>query len=291
MHNNIENPATFNDGQIQLYCGDWFTLFPRIEPKSVDLILTDPPYGGVLKEKQSWDSQVDLLKMEMTFDKVLKENGLIISFCNLPLMRKILDTFIRFSMRSHHVWHKSSAMPVNKFLPLPDAELILVMKRTGVKTSETTWNPTEAMPCGKPYFKKSNITESPTRRMVKSEISVNKDGSRWITTVLTATNKPNMELEQRSKHPCQKPEYLLRQLIRTYSNEGDLVLDPFVGSGSTLISAYKENRRSIGFEREERYYNEAKRRINEHISQLNFFLDSTIESEKKTPLKANYELF
>ena len=70
-----------------------------------------------------------------------------------------------------------------------------------------------------------------------------------------------MEAWERTSHPTQKPEILLRKLIRGYSNPGDLVLDPFAGSGSTLASAYKENRRSIGFEIEKKYFQEAKQRI------------------------------
>ncbi len=112
-----------------------------------------------------------------------------------------------------------------------------------------------------PYTTRSTILTSPTRRHIKNSVSRNIDGKRWAHGVIEAPNKPNMPQSERSNHPSQKPELLLRQLIRGYSNPGDLVLDPFSGSGSTLISAYKEYRRSIGFEIENRYYLEAKNRI------------------------------
>ena len=94
---------------------------------------------------------------------------------------------------------------------------------------------------------------------------------RFPKTIIEAPGKPNMKKWERSNHPTQKPELLLRKLIRLYSNKGDLILDPFAGCGSTIISAYKENRRGIGFEIEKDYYQEAKQRIEAVINQGELF--------------------
>ena len=80
-----------------------------------------------------------------------------------------------------------------------------------------------------------------------------------------------MKYSERTSHPTQKPELLLRQLIRGYSNKGQIILDPFAGSASTLISAYKEKRRSIGVEIESKYYEESQERINRIIIQQELF--------------------
>jgi site-specific DNA-methyltransferase (adenine-specific) len=230
-----------------------------MKPYSVDLILTDPPYG--ILESQSWDCELNIEKLEKTFSSILKPEGQMILFCNLKLLIRLMDDKSLFVKRSLHIWHKSSAMPINEYMPLPDYEFILVLKGTGVRTSDLSWHPKAMLPSQKPYTIQSSILKSPTRRHIKNSVSRNIDGKRWAHSVIDAPNKPNMSLSERSNHPSQKPELLLRQLIRGYSNPGDLVLDPFSGSGSTLISAYKEYRRSIGFEIEEDFYLEAKSRI------------------------------
>lgn len=257
------------ENKIKIERSDWFEQYKNIEVGSVDLILTDPPYGKM--DKLYWDKSINLRKLEDSFDHVLKPNGVLILFCDLSLLIKIITSFSKFILRSYHIWHKTSAMPISQLMPLPDAEFILVFKRINVKTTETTWNPFRGQLNGKPYSKKSNILESPTRRHIKNPISINLNGNRWIKTVISAPNKPNMIKSERSKHPTQKSESLLRELIRVYSNENNLILDPFSGSGSTLISAQKEGRNSIGYEIEEDYYVEAVERIGSVSSQMGLF--------------------
>jgi len=257
------------DDRIEFHYGDWFRLYNRIEPKTVDLLLTDPPFG--ILETQSWDCQVDLARLETTVDNVLKRTGLFVTFCNLQLMRKMLDELSTFRLRSWHLWCKSLAQPISKVMPLPNAEFVLVLRRRGVQTSETTWNPRAGTPKGSPYLKRSNVLTSPTRRHIKSPVSKNSDGNRWVSTVIYAPAKCCMPEDERTSHPTQKPESLLRLLIKTYSNPGDLVVDPFAGSASTLISAIKENRRAWGCELEERYFDEAHARIKKILSQLDLF--------------------
>ncbi len=263
--------------KIEFYHGDWFKLYTRIEPGTVDLVLIDPPYG--ILDKQTWDRRVNLTKLEMTVNKVLKREGLFIVFCNLALMRKALDELLNFRLRSWHLWRKGLAQPISKMMPLPNAEFILVLARNNVQTCETTWNPRAGMPKGKPYLKRSKTLTSPTRRHIKSPVSKNVDGRRWVSTVLDAPAKCNLPDEERSSHPTQKPESLLRSLIQTYSNPGDLVVDGFAGSGSTLIAAIKENRRAWGCEIEENYYNETSARIKRTLNQCELFT----AKELKTP--------
>lgn len=249
--------------------GDWFKICNIVGQGSIDLILTDLPYG--ILEKQGWDKKQNLIELEKTFDAVLKPKGIFITFCNQVLFQELLSVFTLFKQRSLHIWHKSSPMPINEFMPLPDYEFIVVFKKTGTKTSDLVWNPNRMTPGGKPYINRSNVLNSPTRRHKKSEILINESGDRWIHSIMEAPNKPNMPYSERTSHPTQKPELLLRQLIRGYSNQGQLILDPFAGSGSTLISAYKEKRRSIGVEIESKYYEESQARINRIVMQQEIF--------------------
>lgn len=266
---NINNQMWSNPYEPNLILGDWFNVCRNIEKESIDLILTDLPYG--ILESQKWDKKLNITEIEKTFDAVLKPNGQFITFCNQGLFQRVLAEFTVFKQRSLHIWHKSSPMPINEFMPLPDHEFIMVFKKIGAKTSDLVWNPNRMSPGGKPYINKSNVLNSPTRRHKKSEILINESGERWIHTIIEAPNKPNMKYSERTSHPTQKPELLLRQLIRGYSNPGQLILDPFAGSFSTIISAYKEKRRSIGVEIESKYYEESQKRINRIIIQQELF--------------------
>ncbi len=266
---NINNQVWTNPYEPNLISGDWFDICDIIEKELIDLILTDLPYG--ILESQKWDEELDLNKLEKTLDAVLRPNGQFITFCNQALFHRLLSKLTLFKQRSLHIWQKTSPMPINEFMPLPDYEFIVVFKKIGAKTSDLVWNPNRMAPGGKPYINKSNILSSPTRRHKKSAILINKSGDRWIRTIIIAPNKPNMKYSERTSHPTQKPELLLRQLIRGYSNQDQLILDPFAGSASTLISAYKEKRRSIGVEIESKYYEESKKRINRIIVQQEIF--------------------
>lgn len=252
-----------------LIMGDWFNVCEIVEKESIDLILTDIPYG--ILESQNWDKKLDLNELERTLDYILKPNGQFITFCNQSLFQRLLSEFTVFKQRSLHIWHKTSPMPVNEYMPLPDYEFILVFKKKNTKTSELAWNPNLMAQGGLPYINKSKVLYSPTRRHKKSEILINESGARWIHSVIEAPNKPNMKYSERTSHPTQKPEQLLRQLIRGYSNMGNLVLDPFAGSFSTIISAYREKRCSIGVEIESKYYEESQARINRLIKQQELF--------------------
>lgn len=265
----LNNQEWTNLYEPNLILGDWFTVFEIVRKESIDLILTDLPYG--ILESQEWDKQIDLKKLEETIDFVLKPNGQFITFCNQMLFQRLLSEFTVFKQRSLHIWHKTSPMPINGYMPLPDYEFILVFKKINAKTSDLAWNPKRMVEGKQPYIIKSNILESPSRRHKKSEILINESGERWVHSVIEAPNKPNMKESERTGHPTQKPELLLRQLIKGYSNQGQIVLDPFAGSFSTIISAYRENRKSIGVEIESKYFNESQERINKIISQQEIF--------------------
>jgi len=271
------------DEKIKLYCADWFLSYKeKIEPASVDLVLTSPPFGifGNEIKEISWDKEVDISLLETTYDYILKRDGQIILFADLKLMRRLLDSFKKFDLRTYHIHQKSLAMAKNRWFPLPDAEFILIFKRKETRVSDLAWHPKVANQ-GLPYRRKNHSLNVPTRRMNKSKETINVDGGRWIKTCLPGLSKCSMKSEERSSHPCQLSESILRTLIRTYSNEGDIVLDNYAGSASTLISAYKEDRRGIGFEKNSEYYNESVQRISTATNQINLFQTANTESTLK----------
>lgn len=240
---------------------DFFTGWNRIEDHSIDLILTDPPYG-ILHDVQSWDVVPDIVNMEIIFDKLLKPTGQVVMFSDLNLLLEILAGFVNhLQFRFYMIWEKTGGMPISKNRPIPNTEFILVFRKKGTLEKDLCWNPKEMGEKGEPYIKRNYDKDIPIRKGQKLDINQNTNGWRHPKTIIKAPNKPNLEKCERTSHPTQKPEILLRKLIRCFSSSGETVFDPFAGSGSTLASAYKESRKSIGFEIEKIYFTEAKRRI------------------------------
>jgi DNA modification methylase len=257
----------------KLYNSDFFTNWEPIGPGSIDLILTDPPYGLFGCESKlglDWDTLPNLGEMESIFDKLLKPDGQLILFSDLNLLIKLLAGFSnKFQFRFYFIWVKSGGMPISKRRPINNTEFILVFRKKGSRERDLTWHPYEMGEKGKPYIKRNSSPDIPTRRKKKSPVNTNNDGWRYPKATLYFPSRPNMTKAERSvtTHPCQKPEAMLRTLIKGFSNPGDKVLDPFAGSGSTLVSAFKEGRNSIGYEIEKKYYQEASKRIKELTAQ------------------------
>ena len=241
-----------------------------ITPGTVDLLLVDPPYG-VLKTVE-WDTPLDWKLTEEIFAELLTPLGQAVIFCNRKLRNRIDSTFgSLLEIRHELVWLKSSAMPSSQYSPIPNAEYMLIIKKKGVKPSELVFNPNETLQPGDPYRKKNINRDVSIRQETKPEVNINETGTRFIKQVIQAPSKPNMLKAERSSHPTQKPLLLMRELIRVYSNPGQLIVSPFAGSGTDLIAADMEGRRCIGYELNQDYYEEAVARIAQYHSQGDFF--------------------
>ena len=238
--------------------GDFYQHWRELDP--VDLIVCDPPYGTL--KPQEWDTALDWEELGCIFSQLLKSTGQAIVFCNFWVMLRLMELFKEHLLfRTNHVWHKTGGMPINQYTPIPDVEHVLVFRQLGSKVKELAFHPKVFQ--GDPYRKINHQRDQQTRSETKKAVDIS-TGGRHIRTVIDAPNKPNMPKAERTKHPTQKPLDLLRPLIRCYSNPGDTILDPFAGSGSTLIAANLEGRESLGFELNEGYYEEAV----EHIAAM-----------------------
>lgn len=259
---------------LSLVHGDFFKEWKRAGLGEASLILADPPYGlfGRELKNMAWDVPLDLARMETYFSKLLKPAGLVIIFCDINLLMDLMNSFSnRLEYKHFHIWKKPGGLPVNMTRPINDSEFILVFKQAGARVSTLTFNPEGMGETGPAYIKRNYSSEIPTRRMRKSKINQNLNGKRFPKTIIEAPGKPNMEAQERTDHPTQKPVVLMRKLIRTYSNAGDLVCDPFMGSGSTLVACHHENRKGVGFEIDEGYFSMASKRIRRETSQERLF--------------------
>jgi len=233
---------------VLLYNGDCLEEMKNIPDGSVDLVLTDPPYGTTACK---WDSVIPFEPMWEQLHRVIKGNGAIVLFGSEPFSSALRMSNIK-RYKYDWVWDKvrPSGFQLARIMPMKRHELVSVFC------------------CGRvPYIPQKEKRDKPVKGKVasKSESSPLKysDG---VTRIYTDKNPQSiLEYYKGSDgayvHPTQKPVALLEYLIRTYTQEGETVLDFTMGSGSTGVACVNTGRDFIGIELDEGYYNIAEKRI------------------------------
>jgi len=303
---------------IKLYKGDCLIESDKIESGSVDLILTDLPYGTVkglgndstvqhgMKGKTEWDTIIDTDKIMQVANRILRKNGKMILTAQQPFTNELINKetpSINFSYSM--IWEKdhfANALTAKK-APLNYYEDVLVFSKSGAgdgnkvkeylikekdKAYDKGWTDKTLrqlcevslkgggllchywgvgqwmMPTEKRYVKLQE-----TGFFTKPYIELKKENERLeVTFNLWEGKKYKSNILKYKKdytghHPTQKPVLLLEDLIKTFSNEGDLVVDLTMGSGSTGVACVNTNRNFIGIEMDSNYFEIATNRINE----------------------------
>jgi DNA modification methylase len=230
-----------------LLLGDCLELLPTLAENSVDMILTDLPYGTTACK---WDSVIPLEPMWEQFHRVCKEDGAMVFTAQQPFTTTLASSNLKH-FRYEWIWEKPQGTnPMNaKVMPLKSHENVLVFYR-----KKPVYNP--QMEKGTPYtgFSSNTAKIGEVYGKAKSQHRDNPEGTRYPKTVLRFK-------QEKGHHPTQKPVPLMEYLIRTYTNEGDTVLDATMGSGTTGVACAQAGREFIGIEREETYLNLAMNRI------------------------------
>lgn len=243
----------WSNEKIILYNADCFDIFPQIADKSVDMILADLPYGTTACK---WDSILDLNLLWKSYERILSLKGNILLFgTGLFAFKLALSNEKMF--RYDIVWKKSKCgSPLTaKYMPLKKHELILVFGKPASKY-------TPQMIQGLPYKRKSKTGVNNMEYGVKNDFLYGSfDGKRHPNTII---DFPQKWRRQDQLHPTQKPVELMEYLIKTYTNEGDLVLDNTFGSGTTAVACRNLNRRFVGMEKEKKYFDIAVQRLSEN---------------------------
>ena len=237
----------------KLYKGDCLEVMDRLieEGIKVDMILTDPPYGTTACK---WDNVIPFDKMWIRINELIKTNGAIVLFGNEPFSSNLRISNIK---NYKYDWYWNKTKPVGfanaKKMPLKDVETISVFYK-----KMPIYNPQGLIKCDK-------LINNSTKQIKHNNISALNGGSfKTNTHKQEFTNYPRQVLKfsvEYGLHPTQKPVDLLEYLIKTYTNEGELVLDFTMGSGSTGVAALNTNREFIGIELNEKYFNIAKDRL------------------------------
>ena len=232
---------------MKLILGDCLDEMKRMPDKSVDLVLTDPPYGTTACK---WDSVIPIEPMWEQLKRIIKSNGAIALFGSEPFSSTLRMSNIK-NYKYDWIWHKrtSANVALAKYQPLKTHEIISIFNKTYYPI----------MRKGKMRMKGGKVSGGEANGSLKPLYY--KSDTYYPTSVLDIKS-------ERGLHPTQKPVALMEYLIKTYTNEGETVLDFTMGSGTTGVACRNTHREFIGIEISEEYYKIAEKRISQITERL-----------------------
>lgn len=239
----------------ELYCGDCLEIMPTLPPASVDLVLTDPPYNLAWKAEiklagrsNIFHRAAQILKWDEVsipelcagtypqFNRLLKESGSVLSFCRTEFITELVNAGKKedLDVKTTIVWHKTN--PVTQ-----------IRKKNYLSSIEAV------------------VWQARKREKIPFTFNFGRQ-----TDMHNFIEGPICMGAERTEHPTQKPIYVLEKLLVVHSNCGDLVIDPFMGSGTTGVACVRNGRKFIGIELNEKYFDIACRRIEAETKQMKF---------------------
>lgn len=248
----------------QIYNEDCLIGMQEIDDKSIDLIVCDLPYGVLNKGNKDaqWDCVIPFKPLWEQYERIIKDNGAIVLFSSGIFTAQLMMSNQKL-WKYNLVWDKKlkSGFLNAKRMPLRQHEDICVFYK-----KLPTYNPqmVKITDPSKKNHSKGKMEKEIVNRCYgefKSTPTVVSD-EKYPTSIISIAKE---HINGKFYHPTQKPVDLVRYLIRTYSNEGELVLDNCIGCGTTAIAAMRENRNYIGFETDKNYFDIAVDRINKEL--------------------------
>jgi site-specific DNA-methyltransferase (adenine-specific) len=251
--------------KIELWHGDCLELMKNIPDGSVDAIITDPPYGTTACK---WDSVIPFEPMWKELNRIIKPSGAIVLFGAEPFSSLLRCSNIKM-FKYDYIWIKSKAQHFAQapYRPMTNHELIIVFSNGGTaKNANPRMN---YYPLG---LVKSGIVVKGKKAKHSAHRIRNTDQEDYVQEF---TNYPKTVItfgnEGKTVHPTQKPISLLEYLVKTYTQENDTVLDFTMGSGTTGVACKNLNRKFIGIEMDDKYFELAKKRIQNLVIQTELF--------------------
>ena len=237
--------------------GDMLEVMNGIPDKSVDMILTDLPYGTT---KNKWDSPIDLDKMWKQYNRVIKDNGAIVLFAQAPF-DSVLSSSNKDMYKYKLYWEKETGtghLNAN-YQPMKIIEELLVFTKSPTSYTKTgkpsLYNPQMRTGFSEYSIKKGGLSSNYDKDYTDEDIITTSNGDRFPISLI------KFQRDKEKLHPTQKPLKLIEYLIKTYSNQGGVVLDSTMGSGTTCLGAKNLDRQYIGVELDKDYYDIALKRV------------------------------
>jgi site-specific DNA-methyltransferase (adenine-specific) len=233
-----------------IYHGDCIDGMKILPDNSVDMVLTDPPYGTT---RNKWDTVADMDAFWKEIKRVAKKNSAILIFTQMPFTATAV---ISNSKMFRYEWICEKARATG----------FLNAKRMPMKCHENVLVFYDKLPVYNPQFEQGKPYKAEVGRYSSSNygnqtpgVVDNASGKRFPRDVLKVNWRQNTA---HTLHPTQKPVSLCEYFIKTYTNEQAVVLDPFMGSGTTAVAAKNTNRNYIGWEQDNEYFEVIKKRLN-----------------------------
>lgn len=229
-----------------LYLGDCLEIMSTLPAASVDLILCDLPYGTT---QNKWDSVIPLNQLWAQYWRIAKPNAAVVLTAQCPFDKQLGASCLQH-LKYEWIWQKENATDFlnAKKQPMKNHENVLVFYR-----QQTTYNP--QMRTGFKPYKQKQGRKSTNYGHVEPNHVTESNGERFPLSTI------EFHRDKEGYHPTQKPVALMEYLIRTYTDEGDTVLDNCMGSGTTGVACKNTNRKFIGIERDPAYFEIARKRI------------------------------
>jgi site-specific DNA-methyltransferase (adenine-specific) len=236
----------------EIYLGDCLELIPKhVEDKSIDMIFCDLPYGTT---QCKWDSVIDLLKLWNEYKRVIKDNGVIVLFASQPFTSILISSNLKMFKYSYTWDKKTKTNHLNaKKQPLRQVEDVCVFYK-----KQPTYKPQGLIECEVSNFRPNHFKYKKGEKVYGEQ--------KEHSNKSTYTNYPSNLIQysngnHNSLHPTQKPLDLIEYMIKTYTNEGDLILDNTCGSGTTGLGAKNLGRNYIMMEQDPEHYETACKRV------------------------------
>lgn len=247
---------------VKLIHGDCLTEMKLIPDASVDMILCDLPYGTTACK---WDVIIPFDKLWEQYERIIKDNGAIVLFGKQPFTSNLILSNLEW-YKYELIWEKSRVgnnMQLGK-QPASIHENIIVFYKKFPTFNEIKFQVDEKYIDKRKSIRNSSYSNS--EHYKGDMIRKKDDGWRHSQSIL-----PFNSVWKSGMHPTQKPVALLEYLIKTYTNEGETVLDNTMGSGSTGVACIRTKRKFIGIELNDEYFGIAQKRINQEQQQLSLF--------------------
>jgi site-specific DNA-methyltransferase (adenine-specific) len=255
---------------IDLIKGDCLKLMKSIPDRSIDAIITDPPYGTTACK---WDSVIPFNLMWEQLNRIIKPNGAIVLFGSEPFSSALRMSNIK-NYKYDWIWDKVSTTNFAnaKKMPLSCNEVISVFYKNlpTYNPIMTDAKPDRIRPVSKPKENTSETNKQASGKTRQYSDDYQKD-KRFPRKIIELSCKIAECNSLNRVHPTQKPILLMEYLIKTYTNENETVLDFTMGSGTTGVACKNLNRKFIGIEMDDKYFELAKNRIETHVAQQKLF--------------------
>ena len=251
--------ATVQDQTFHL--ADFMFNWQKVRWCSINHALIVPPY---VQTKHECDLKIDSAVLSWDLNNLLARTGQIAIFSSSKMLTEIEIDFAKyFDRRYIEVLLKPSAIVFHKDRPRPDVEFISVFHRRGLPQVDRVYNHKAIGFQGDPYVRFNKNLEHANVSSKKRKIDKNESGIRYPSSVSYFPNRLGMKGAEKkfARHATQKPIALISNIVKALSNPGDTILDPFMGSGTTLAACYQLGRKGIGFDHFEEFYEMAQNRV------------------------------